>query len=93
MDERFALGDEDVETSQSRMSVAREVEIAIRPERGEHLVASGIHGFPQILDGTRLTMTQQTTAPDVESSHPTRHIADEVEPFAIRTDSGVGIAV
>ena len=51
------------------------------------------HEHTQILNGTRLSMTQQTTAPDVESSHPTRHITDKVEPFTIRTDSGMCITV
>ena len=38
-------------------------------------------------------MTQQTAAPDVESSHAPGHVADEVEPLAIRTDGRMCIAV
>ena len=37
-------------------------------------------------------MAEQTAAPDVESAHTSRHVTDEIEPFAIRRDGGVGIA-
>ena len=85
--------DEDIQSSHARVTVAREVKVTVGTERGEHLVASGIDGLAQILYGTRLSMTQQTAAPDVETSHTSWHIAHEVEPFTVRTDGGMGIAV
>ena len=72
------------------MSVAGEVEVAIRTESREHLIARCVDGLPQILYHAYLMIAQEPTAPDVVATDSSRHVADEVEPFAVGTDSGVG---
>ena len=72
------------------MTVAGEIKIAIRTEGGEHLVARGVDGRPQILHRARFGSAQQAAAPDINSAHAATHIADEIQPLSIGTHSGVG---
>ena len=90
------LGKEDVETTHAWMTVRGEIEIAIRTEGGEHLIAWGVDGFAQILHAHE-SSTSDARAPDVHSALATRHIANKIQPHAIRRNSwmskgGEGVA-
>ena len=85
------LRDEDVEASHSGMSVGREIEVAVGPERRKHLVALCIDGFSKVLHAGRSRCGEPDT-PDVESSLAARHVACEVEPLPIGRDGRMGIA-
>ena len=85
------LCDEDVETSHSRVAVAREVEVAIGSEGREHLVARRVDGVAQVLNATECS-SYESDSPNVKSTLSTRHIRTEIEPLAIGRDGGVGVA-
>ena len=71
------------------MAVGGEVEVAVGSEGGEHLVAGGVDRFTEILQTADL-IAMDLTAPDVESSQATGHVADEVEPLSVGRDGGMG---
>lgn len=85
------LGDEDIQSSQSGMAVAREVEVAVGAEGGKHLVAGGIDGLAQVFHAAQSDRCD-AHAPDVHAPLATWHVGDEVQPLAVGRYGGVGIA-
>ena len=67
------LGDVDVETTHAHMTIAAEIEVAIRAEGREHLVARGIDRFAEVFHTTKSGCGDAHT-PDVVSAHAARHI-------------------
>ena len=76
------LGNEDIQSTQSGMTVGGEVQIAVRAESREHLVALGIHRTTDILHATQ-TSSGDTTAPDIQSALAPGHVGHEIEPLFI----------
>ena len=85
-----AFVDEDVEAAEAGMTVGGEIEVAVGTEGGEHLVARGVDGLTEVLYTARLIAADEAAAPDVESSQTAGHVADEVQPFAVRGYGGMG---
>ena len=64
------------------MPVAREIQVAIRAERGKHLVAGRVDWRPQILQ-TVQSVGRNLHTPDIIATQSTGHVADKIEPHAI----------
>ena len=79
------VGDEDVQTSHARVTIGREIEVAIRTERREHLVTRCVDRTSEVLHATKATL-QNACAPDVQTAFTTLCIADKIEPLTIGTD-------
>ena len=67
------LGDVDIETTHAHMTIAAEIEVAVRTEGREHLIARGIDGFAEVFHTTQSGSGDAHT-PDVVSAHAARHI-------------------
>ncbi len=73
------------------MAVAREIEVAVRPEGWEHLVACSVDGRSEIFHSSQIA-AEDAHSPDVFSAFSTGHITREVEPVAVGREGRVGIA-
>ena len=79
------LGYENVQTTHTRMSVRREIEITVRTEGREKLIARSIDGRSKVLYHPHaVTAPRQLDTPDVVATQAATHVADEVKPLAIR---------
>ena len=67
----------DVESAQSGMSVAAEVQVAIGTEGRKHLVARSVDRFAKVLYSSQ-SGSRKSDTPDVESAHSSRHVGHEV---------------
>ena len=85
------VSNEDVKTSHARMTVGREIEVAVGTERGKHLVARRVYRLPKILH-TAIAGRRYAHAPDVEPALAAGHVRDEIEPLAIGRHSWMGKA-
>ena len=74
-----------IQASHSRVSVGREIEVAIRTEGREHLITGGIDWFTQIFYSHSHTI-HDACAPDVQAPYSAWHIGNEIEPLAIGRD-------
>ena len=83
------VGDEDVQTSHARVTVGREIEVAIRTERRKHLVACRVDGTSEVLHAAK-SAAEDACAPNVQTAFTTLCIADKIEPLTIGTDCWMG---
>ena len=67
------FGDIDIESAHSHMTVAAEVEVAVRMEGREHLIAWCVDRFAQVLYAAQ-SGRSDTHSPDVESAFSARHV-------------------
>ena len=84
------FGDIDIQTAHSvSVSVAGEIEVAIGTEGGEFFIARRVDRCSDILDAT-IASSCDANAPDILAAFAARHVADEIQPVAIRREGRVG---
>ncbi len=79
-----------VETSHAGVSVRGEIHIAVEAERGEHLIARGVHRLAKIFYHP-YSVGIELRPPNVETAHAARHIRHKVKPPAVGRYGGVGV--
>ena len=83
------LGGVDVQSAEARMSVGREVERAVSPERREHLVARGVYLRTEILRDAELMVVDNLATPDVVASVAAYSVGHEVDMPSVWRDGRV----